>query len=86
MKDAVKNLERACRWFNNHFVYSVCMDEYEDTKGLFRVCMNNDKFIKCYKEQNEKVRKIKVNNKEYIICPKTVRFWKEEDYKKYKAG
>ena len=61
------------------------MEGNEEAVNFFRVCSNRVKGILCYEQLDiERLKLIKIKDKEYLICPKAVKFWEEEDLIKYK--
>jgi hypothetical protein len=78
-------IKKPLRWLKNHSYYTVCMKNYEESKGLFRICTNKIEGMKCYDELNiEELWRIEVNGNDYLICPKAIRFWDREDFEKYR--
>jgi hypothetical protein len=70
----------------NRLFYTKCMNSHEDTLGIFRICRSDEKAVKCYTQLDGKeVRKIKVKNKVYTLCPTAPKFYDEKDCEKYKT-
>lgn len=82
-----EKLKLGGRWLENHTGYTVCMDEHEQVKGLFRICDDDSKAVECYKKYNQEIKKIRVKGIEYAICarPDAVKAWKDKDYERHKA-
>ena len=79
--------KQSSKWLKNHLGPTQCMKGYENTKGIFRVCNDRVKGIICYDkiDINEKLKRIKVKDKEYLICPYAEQVADESDYEKYKV-
>ncbi len=74
------------RRIKNHMYYTVCMEGNEEAVNVFRVCSNRVKGILCYEQLDiERLKLIKIKDKEYLICPKAVKFWDKDDLNKYKS-
>lgn len=74
------------RKVENRMYYTVCMDEKEDSVYTFRVCNDRVKGILCYDKINinEKLKRIKIKDKEYLICPYAKQVYNEIDYDRFR--
>lgn len=86
LKKLTERLKLYGRVIDNHMYFTVCMDGNEEAVHVFRVCRDRIKGILCYDSLNiEKLKRVKIRGKEYLICPHAKKVWNESDFEKYKA-
>ena len=72
------------RIVKNSLNFTVCTDE--ESVSMFRVCNDHSKWADCYKKLDKDVERIRIKDKEYLICPYAPRACNQEDLKEYKIN
>jgi|GEM_PF-5291447 hypothetical protein len=86
LEKIIEKLNTVRKIIANHFYYTVCMDGKEEAVYIFRVCNDRVRGILCYDEMNiDKLKIIKIKNKEYLPCPKAHQVADKSDFEKYEA-
>lgn len=63
--------------------YTVCMDSKEDAVYTFRVCNDRIRGIMCY-DIKDKLKIIRIKDREYLICPRAKQAYNETDYDRFR--
>lgn len=72
-------------------VFRVCNDRvkgilcYQEIFSKISGCSEMQEHFRHEELDIWKLNLIKINDKEYLICPKAVKFWDEDDLNKYKS-
>lgn len=94
LEEKIKDFFLSCKYVSkqisklikNRLFYTRCMKSYEECLGIFRICRSDERAVECYaKLDGRNIEKIKVKNKVYTLCPIAVKFYDEEDSKKYQV-